>query len=196
MGVVLGESTHAHHSVQHAAALVSIDGPELRIADRQIAVRALVRLVDADVSGAIHRLGAIGRALYVHRAEHVLPEILQVSRHLKQLLADDVRREHEVVAVPQDQRALVLLDLVSDDGALGMPKYEAWPDARICRVEIELLGENPMIATLGLLQPMQVLLEIFLFPEGGAVDALQHLAMLVTSPICAGGVQQLEVLEI
>jgi hypothetical protein len=53
-----------------------------------------------------------------------------------------------------------------------------------------------VIAPLRLLETMQVLLEVFLLPERRGVNALEHLPMLVAPPVRAGGVQQLEVLEI
>ena len=48
---------------------------------------------------------------------------------------------------------------------------------------------------LRLLDAVQVGVEVLLLEEGGAVDALQHLAARVAAPVRAGGVQQLEVLE-
>src|SRR5689334_3246529 len=53
-----------------------------------------------------------------------------------------------------------------------------------------------MIATLRLFEAMKVLLQIFLLPERSRVNALQHLSVLIATPISSGGVQQLEVLEI
>ena len=48
---------------------------------------------------------------------------------------------------------------------------------------------------LRLLEPVQVGVEVFLLEPGRAVDALQHLPLLVAPPVRAGAVQQLEVLE-
>src|SRR4051812_14193109 len=53
-----------------------------------------------------------------------------------------------------------------------------------------------MVATLGLLEPMKMRLEIFLLPERSRVDALKHLPVLIATPIRARGVQELEVLEV
>ena len=52
-----------------------------------------------------------------------------------------------------------------------------------------------MVALLRLLDAVQVRVELFLLEERRAVDALQHLALLVAAPVGAGRVQQLEVLE-
>ena len=107
-----------------------------------------------------------------------------------------MRRVDELVPVPKNQGPLVLFDLVADDRAVGMPQDKAGTNAGVGRVEIELLREHAMVASLCLLESMQVVFEILLLPERRGVDALQHLPMLVTPPIRARGVQQLEVLEV
>ena len=56
VGVVLGEAAHAGHAVEFAGLLEAIDGAELGQANRQIAVAALLGLVDLDVMRAVHRL--------------------------------------------------------------------------------------------------------------------------------------------
>ncbi len=115
---------------------------------------------------------------------------------LKQALAHDVRSEDEIIPVPKNQCLLVFLDLVADYRAPRVPENETRSDPGIGRVEIELLRQHAVIPSLRLLQLMQVRLEIFLLPERRGVDALKHLPMLIATPVRAGGVQQLEVLEI
>src|SRR5439155_23756973 len=141
--------------------------------------------VDADVTMTIHWLRPIGGALYLHRPEHVLLEVFQVSRDLEQFLTHDVRRENKIVSVTKNQRAFVFLDLVAYDRALGMPEDQPRADPRICRIKIELLCQHAVIAALRFLQPMEMLFEILLLPERRGVDALQYLPMLVTPPIRA-----------
>src|SRR6476469_987423 len=138
-----------------------------------------MRLIDADMTGAVHRLRTIRAAFDVHRAEHVLLEVLEVPGDLKQLFADDVRCVDELISVTKDQSTLVLLDLVSDDRAFWMPEDQARANARIGRVEIELRGESTMIASFRLLVSMQMLLEILLLPARIGVDTLQHLSPLI-----------------
>src|SRR5256885_13412275 len=53
-----------------------------------------------------------------------------------------------------------------------------------------------MIATLCLLEPVEMLFEIFLLPERRRVYPLQHLAPLIAPPVCAGSMKKSEVLEI
>ena len=77
-----------------------------------------------------------------------------------------------------------------------MPEDQAWSDAGVSRIEVELLRQRPVIAALRFLEAMEMLLEILLFPERRRVDALQHLPMFVAAPIRAGSMQQFEILEI
>src|SRR5690348_10878904 len=77
-----------------------------------------------------------------------------------------------------------------------MPKDQAWPDAGVSRIEVELLRQRPVIAPLRFFEAMEMLLEILLFPESRRVDSLQHLPMLITAPIRASGMEQFEIPEI
>ena len=61
--------------------------------------------------------------------------------------------------------------------------------------EIQLAAQPPVVATLRLLQAVQVLVQLGPRLEGGAVDALEHLPSVVASPVGAGRGQELEVLE-
>src|SRR2546423_5890884 len=58
------------------------------------------------------------------------------------------------------------------------------------------MRQRAVVATLGLFETLQVFFEIFFLPERRGIDALEHLPVLVTTPICARCVQQLEVLEV
>ena len=64
------------------------------------------------------------------------------------------------------------------------------------REEVELDAELAMVAPFGLLQPVQVLGERGLRLPRGAVDALQHRALLVAAPVRAGHLLQLERAEL
>ena len=62
--------------------------------------------------------------------------------------------------------------------------------------QIELLADAAVIALLGLLQPVQVVIELLLVGPGRAVDPLQHLVARVAAPVGAGHLRQLERLEL
>ncbi len=61
--------------------------------------------------------------------------------------------------------------------------------------QVEVASQPAMVALARLLEPVEVLFELLLPEERGPVDPLQHLAIGVATPVRAGGVQQLEVLE-
>jgi len=76
-----------------------------------------------------------------------------------------------------------------------MPEHEPGAHDLLDGEEIELLPEDPVVPLLRLLEPVQVFLQVLLAKEGGAVDALQHLALFVSPPVGAGTGQQAEVTE-
>ena len=58
--------------------------------------------------------------------------------------------------------------------------------------QIHLAAELAMVALLGLLDLLEVGVELLLLGEGGAVDARQHFAVGIAAPIGAGDFHQLE----
>ena len=77
----------------------------------------------------------------------------------------------------------------------GMPEHHA--GRLVLQVEqVERAAELAVVALLGLLDPVQVGVEIFLPGPGGAVDPLQHLVSRVAAPVRAGKLRQLEHLEL
>src|SRR4051812_179202 len=62
--------------------------------------------------------------------------------------------------------------------------------------EVKFLAELAMIALLGLFEFGEVLVEIFLREERGAVDALQLGVLVVALPIGSGDREQLERLQL
>ena len=66
--VVLREAAHAQEAVQHARLLVAVHGAQLRPAQRQVAVGALLVLVDHEVERAVHRLEEVVRLVDGQRA--------------------------------------------------------------------------------------------------------------------------------
>jgi hypothetical protein len=62
--------------------------------------------------------------------------------------------------------------------------------------QIELLAELAVVALLGLLEHVQIGVQVLLLGPGGAVDALQLLVLRVAAPVGAGHLHQLEDLEL
>ena len=147
------------------------------------------------MAGAIHRFHPVGLALPFpsHAGVHVLGVRLQVTRASEQLLVRHVRGEHELVILGIHQ----VLDPPAkphlDPGALRMPAYEAGPDVFLEAEQVEILAELAVIPAAGFLEAVGVRLQGFLLIERRAVDALQHLSLLVPSPVGTGRGKELEV---
>src|SRR6185437_9226338 len=58
--------------------------------------------------------------------------------------------------------------------------------------EVELAPDAAVIAPFGLLQPVQIGLELLLVGPGGAVDSLQHLVAGIPAPVRSGDLGELE----
>ena len=76
-----------------------------------------------------------------------------------------------------------------------MPEDQARSGELLNREQVELLAQHAVVALLGFLEPVQVLIEVLLAEERGAVDALQLRILLVTQPVRAGEVEHLEGLD-
>ena len=110
---------------------------------------------------------------------------------MPQLLVEDVRGLDLLVAA----RVELLLDCALDLAPEGHPRGE--PERHSRRLfgeheQAELLAELAVVALARLLEALEVLLELLLGREGGAVDPRQHLAALVAAPVGARNRGQLE----
>ena len=186
--------------MQRPRALVAVHVGDLGEPQRQVAVAALLRSVHEDVHRAVHRLHPVAHVLGFalprgHRRELVVGVQRQVPGAQEQLFTRHVGRVHQLVTALQDHVLDEAPQLEVQHRAFGMPENQPRPDRLLNREQVLLLADDAMVALLRLFEPAQVALEILLAEPRGAVDALQHLAALVAAPICAGGVQQLEVLD-
>mmetsp|Transcript_37514 Transcript_37514/g.87440 ORF Transcript_37514/g.87440 Transcript_37514/m.87440 type:complete len:538 (+) Transcript_37514:6674-8287(+) len=194
VAVVLREAAHAHDAVQAARGFVAVALAEFAVTQRQVAVALHALLEDQDVAGAVHRFERVVALLRLGH-EHVLAILVPVPRLLPQALVQDLRALDLQVAVVAVDAAHVLLHLLPDRPALGVPEH----DARRVLVDVEqvqLLAELAVVALLGFFEQRQVFLQVVLARPGRAVDALQHLVAVVTAPVGAGHLHQLEVLEL
>ena len=183
MGIVLGERAHPHQPVQRPGRLVAVHLAELGDAHRQAAVAPdRSGFEDLHVSGAVHGLEREHPAVLGLRGEHVLAERLPVAGRLPQAAVHELRGVDLDVA----GRALTLADVVDEPAkeplALRMP--ERGPRRLVLEMEqIHLAPEPAMVAALGLLEHVQVGLELLLVRPRGAVDALEHLVVGVAAPV-------------
>ncbi len=195
MRVVLREAADAQQAVQHAGALVAIDGAELGQAHGQFAIAAQVRLENQNVARAIHGLELVVGLFDFDGAEHVLAVKIGVAAGLPEVEAHDVRREDEIVAAAQEFVAQPVFHDLADQAALGMPEDQARAGFVLNAEEVEFLAELAMVAALGFFELVQIFVEFLLLDEAGAVDALHLRIAFLALPVGAGDVHQLERLD-
>src|SRR5690242_21794374 len=101
----------------------------------------------------------------------------------EQLQARDVGRAHVQVAA----RELLVddepLELATDGRAVGEPQRESRTDAVVDSEQLEVLAELLVVPLLGVLEELQVIVELLLRLPGGAVDSRQLRLLLVASPV-------------
>src|SRR5204863_4976053 len=107
-------------------------------------------------------------------------------------LLADVRRVHERIARNLVPLARVLLHDPPDERALRVEQRQTGVDLLGEREQIELDAELAVVARLGLLEAMEMLRQRFLRLPRGAVDALEHRALLVAPPVRARDLRELE----
>ena len=107
------------------------------------------------------------------------------------MAAQDHRGLDLHVAPPAVQPAPEILQLVPDDHPLGIEEGETGAlvgDAE----QVQFLPQLAVVAALGLLHPLQVLIQVLPAGEGGAIDPLQHLVLLAAPPVGPGDAEQLD----
>ena len=123
------------------------------------------------VRGAIHGFETETGPLRLEQ-EHVFLVLLIVARLLPQVEVEDVGRDDFLIAT----HPILLPDhrhqLVVNVSSSRIPESAARSQAEM-REEILRLADQPMVATLCLLQKVQMLLQLLLAREGDRVDPLQ-----------------------
>ena len=144
------------------------------------------------MEGAVHRLEVIFLPVQFHGGVHVLFVEVQVAAGLPQAGPPDVGRVDDAVAVTVVNVPPEVLDDRPQDAALGVPHHQPGANLLVGAEQAQLPSQDPVVATLGLFQPRQVVVQFLLALEGGAVDALEHGTVLVAAPVGPGHVQQLQ----
>ena len=107
------------------------------------------------------------------RGELRILVVREVARGLVKLERADVRREDLGVPLLLELGADEGLKLLADDGALGGPEDEALADGLVDVEQAEGFADDAVVALGGFLLLLEVLVELGLGGEGGAVDADQ-----------------------
>ena len=117
-----------------------------------------------------------------------------MARGLPQAAGQDDRRLDLVVAVLVLHLLPVLHEGVADAHAVGQPEREAGTSL-VHHEDLHLLADLPVVALLRLLAHVLPLRKLILAAEGDAIDAGEHLVVLVALPIRARDAGELEGLE-
>ena len=193
VGVVLVKAAHAEQAVQGAAQLVAVHQANLAGANGQLAVGVRLGGVHQHATRAVHGLNAV---LFVvdNGGVHVVLVVVPVARGLPQLLVHDERRGNLHVAGLVVDLAPVVQQRVLKDHAVGQEEREAGGLVAHHK-EVHLAADLAVVALLGFLQHVHVLVELFLGGKGDAVDAGEHLVVLVALPVGARDTGELKGLE-
>src|SRR5262245_8868640 len=115
-----------------------------------------------------------------------------MSRCFKQSRLGDVRRVHEFVARLLMPTPGIVFHNPPDDAALGMKNRQTGPDFFREAKEIQLCTQTSMITPFRFGEKLEVFVELFLTFPRGAINPLQLLVFLTTSPIGSGNSHQCE----
>ena len=119
-------------------------------------------------------------------------------------IVGQVARVHEQVFLRQVRRAdaeitglfLHLLgeffQLLDHHAAVWQPERQARTDLVIEDEDLQFLAQFAMVALLGFFELPEIILQLLRVLPGRAVDALEHLVLLVAAPVRARHVHQLE----
>ena len=119
-----------------------------------------------------------------------------MARHAVKLEPADVGREDLVVALLAQLVRDECLQLLAHDRAGGRPEDQSLADHVVDHEELEVLAELAVVAELGLLELVEVGVELGRGGEGRAVDALELFVVLVAAVVGARDGQQFEGLDL
>ena len=122
---------------------------------------------------------------------HVVLVVLPVAAALPELAAQDLRRAHFLVAGLDVLAAPVVDDGVPDAHAPGVEEGEAGA-LLVEAEEVEVAADAAVVALARQLEGREMRRQRLLAGEGGAVDAREHLVLLVAAPVGAGQAGELE----
>ena len=188
--VILREGTHASQTLRDTRQLVTMQPAEIRISDRQIAVRVQRLAIHDGVRRAVHRLDAILLLIDLEHV-HAVYVVVVMPRSLEQVGLEHLRRDDLVVTVAAVELPDILNERVVYECAFGQEERIGRRD-RIEEVEPHARTEAAMVSPLCLFTPLEVITHSLARLPSRAVDALQHGVRFTASPVRPGGSEQLE----
>ena len=155
-----------------------------------------VVLDHCDVLDPVEILVRLGRVelllVIITEDEHAVLVVVPVVGNLVEGGLGHVRRAGADIA------PLVILEIFNptlqplyDLRAAGHEQRETLSDDIDCREDIHLPAEAVVVPLLDVLEMLKVRFQVFLFRVGRAVDASEHLIVLIASPVRSGGGDEL-----
>ena len=191
--VVLVEAAHAEEAVQRAPHLVTVHEADLAGANGQLAIAMRTALVHEHAARAVHGLNAV-LLVIDDGGVHVVLVVVPVARGLPQMLAHNLRRGNFNVAGLAVDLAPVVQELVLEDHAVGQEERETG-GLIAHHEEVHLAADLAVVAALGLLEHLEMLHELVLRGERGAVHTGEHLVRAIGLPVSTRYARKLEGLE-
>ena len=186
MGVVLAEVPGTLNALQCAAGLKPEVMGHLANADGELPIGVGPVGVDHHMMGAVHGAQHKALVLHLHGGEHVVLVVIPVTGGAVEVHRAHAGRQNVLIA----QLPLLFLDIVLKDLperiALGEEHGHSLAHQIMGHKEAQLPAQLPVIPHLRLFLLLQILVQLILFGEGDAVDALQGLPVGVAPPV--GGV--------
>ena len=155
MRIILREVAHAHQPEQRSAGLIAVHLAKLGKLQRQITIALETVLKDLHMAGAVHGLAAEDALIDRFGDEHVLAELLPMTRQFPKRAVQHVWRVDLAVTGRVLAPAHVLDQILEQGPALGVPE----DGSRRLFLEVEqihLATQPPVVALLGLLQHRQI----------------------------------------
>src|ERR1017187_5684545 len=192
--VILRKGPDARQPLRDSGFLIPVEPRKIGVPDREVAMRVVPRLEQEAVARAVHRLDTEFPLVDRHEV-HVVAVSAGVPRGPEELLVENLGRDDLLVAVLDVQVAHERDQEVVDRGALRQEeRRRRGPGME--EEEPQLLAELAVVARLRGLEPREMLVQLLLREEHGAVNALQHWIALVALPIRPRVMRELEDAEL
>src|SRR6185312_14972416 len=146
--VILRKAADTHQPMQRAGKLSSVTRAQFCVTQRQVTVRMLRGLVDANMARTIHRLKSEFRALEFHRRKHRVSVVLFVSTNRPKLALGYVRRKNLPVASLSQLFTNVVFHFATNGSALRMPEDETLAVLFLNREQVQFPTKLAMVASL------------------------------------------------
>mmetsp|Transcript_4469 Transcript_4469/g.13226 ORF Transcript_4469/g.13226 Transcript_4469/m.13226 type:complete len:772 (-) Transcript_4469:14-2329(-) len=190
VSIVLNESPHPCEATESTAVLVSVEDAKLRIPQWQLSEGMVPVRVQHAMARAVHGLHAPLLLLHV-KVEHVLLVVPGVPRGVPQVKVENIRRRDLVITVSPVLLFHKVQELVVDPGSVRLEEARSGGD-RVEEEQILLRADHAVVTLLGLLNPMDVLLQELLVREGHSVHSVQGGVLHVSSPVSSRHLVHLE----